>query len=102
MHSLSAVPVQCVEVDRDRYARAVAVCTVAGVDLAEWLVKNGLALDWPRYSQGAYAIVQSEAKQKNIGLWGGRFNEPGAIVNAGNNLERQLIALIQADCKVRK
>jgi endonuclease YncB( thermonuclease family) len=69
-------PVQCVEVDRDRYARAVAVCTVAGVDLAEWLVKNGLALDWPRYSQGAYAIVQSEAKQKNIGLWGGRFNEP--------------------------
>jgi endonuclease YncB( thermonuclease family) len=28
-------PVDCVEVDRDRYKRAVAVCTVAGVDLAD-------------------------------------------------------------------
>jgi endonuclease YncB( thermonuclease family) len=40
-------PVDCVEVDRDQYKRAVAVCAVAGIDLAEWLVKNGLALDWP-------------------------------------------------------
>jgi endonuclease YncB( thermonuclease family) len=37
--------VDCVEVDVDRFRRAVAVCTVAGVDLADWLVKNGLALD---------------------------------------------------------
>ena len=43
-------PVECVEVDRDRYQRAVAVCSVAGVDIADWLVGNGLALDWPRYS----------------------------------------------------
>ncbi|WP_319798816.1 thermonuclease family protein [Nitrobacter sp.] len=40
-------PVQCIEVDRDRYGRAVAVCTVAGVDLADWLVRSGLALDRP-------------------------------------------------------
>ncbi len=38
-------PVRCVKVNRDQYKRAVAVCTVAGVDLAEWLVKNGLALE---------------------------------------------------------
>jgi hypothetical protein len=24
------------------------------VDLAEWLVRNGLALDWPTYSKGKY------------------------------------------------
>jgi len=46
-------PVECVEVDLDQYKRAVAVCIVAGVDLAEWLVKNGMALDWPQYSKGA-------------------------------------------------
>ncbi len=40
-------------VDRDRrYKRAVAICTVSGVDLAEWLVENGLALDWLQYSKG--------------------------------------------------
>jgi endonuclease YncB( thermonuclease family) len=27
-------PVSCIEVDRDQYKRAVAVCTVAGIDLA--------------------------------------------------------------------
>src|ERR1700738_1069821 len=43
-------PVECVEVDRDQYKRAVAVCTVAGVDLAEWLVKNGGAVDWAHKS----------------------------------------------------
>jgi endonuclease YncB( thermonuclease family) len=56
-------PVECVEVDRDQYRRAVAICTVAGVDLAEWLVKNGVALDWPKYSKGNYAAAQDEAKR---------------------------------------
>jgi endonuclease YncB( thermonuclease family) len=69
-------PVACIEVDRDRYRRAVAVCTVSGIDLAEWLVKNGLALDWPQYSKGAYAAAQSEAKRANLGMWGGSFNVP--------------------------
>ncbi|SHM83595.1 thermonuclease family protein [Bradyrhizobium lablabi] len=69
-------PVECVEVDRDRYRRAVAVCAVAGVDLAEWLVKNGLALDWPQYSKGAYAAVHDKAEQLDRGMWGGSFVEP--------------------------
>jgi endonuclease YncB( thermonuclease family) len=69
-------PVSCIEVDRDRYKRAVAVCTVAGTDIAEWLVKNGLALDWPQYSKGSYAAAQSEAKRDNLGMWSGSFNAP--------------------------
>jgi endonuclease YncB( thermonuclease family) len=69
-------PVECVEVDRDQYKRAVAVCTVRGVDLAEWLVKNGLALDWPRYSNGAYAAAQDDAKRAERGIWTGSFVEP--------------------------
>jgi endonuclease YncB( thermonuclease family) len=44
-------PVSCIEVDRDQYKRADAVCTVGGTDLAEWLVKNGMALDWLQYSK---------------------------------------------------
>ncbi|MDE5452543.1 thermonuclease family protein [Bradyrhizobium sp. CSA112] len=69
-------PVECVEVDRDQYRRAVAVCTVADIDLAEWLVKNGQALDWPLYSKGAYAAAQDEPKRADRGMWSGSFIEP--------------------------
>jgi endonuclease YncB( thermonuclease family) len=69
-------PVECVEVDRDQYKRAVAVCTVAGIDLADWQVKNGQALDWPKYSQGDYAAAQDVAKRAKRGIWGSSFVEP--------------------------
>jgi endonuclease YncB( thermonuclease family) len=69
-------PVQCVEVDRDQYKRAVAVCAVAGIDLAAWLVRNGLALDWPKYSKGDYAAAQDEAKRAKRGMWRGSLIEP--------------------------
>jgi endonuclease YncB( thermonuclease family) len=79
-HELSAFlghrPVDCVEVDRDRSSRAVAVCAVAGIDLAEWQVKNGLTLDWPQYSGGAYAAAQEEASGAHLGIWSGSFMEP--------------------------
>ncbi len=69
-------PVDCVEVDRDRYKRAVSVCTVGGTDVADWLVRNGLALDWPQYSKGGYASAQAEAKREQRGIWTGSFKEP--------------------------
>jgi endonuclease YncB( thermonuclease family) len=69
-------PLECVEVDRDRYNRAVAVCSVGGTDIADWLVRNGLALDWPRYSKGGYAEAQVEAKREGRGMWSGSFKEP--------------------------
>ena len=69
-------PVTCVEVDRDRYKRAVAVCTVDGVELARWLVQNGYAIDRPRYSLGNYSLAQSEAKRARKGVWAGSFVEP--------------------------
>jgi endonuclease YncB( thermonuclease family) len=69
-------PVTCIEVDRDRYGRAVAVCTVAGIDLADWLVRGGLALDWPRYSKGDYATAQVEAERGSKGMWAGSFVKP--------------------------
>src|SRR5260370_37071078 len=69
-------PVKCIEVDRDQYKRAVAVCTVAGIDLADWMVRSGLGLDWPTYSQGNYADAQNEAKRAERGLWSGGLVGP--------------------------
>jgi endonuclease YncB( thermonuclease family) len=56
-------PVNCMPISLDRYKRTVATCRVGDVDLGEWLVRGGLALDWPKYSKGKYARMQHEAEQ---------------------------------------
>ena len=66
----------CVPFEFDRYGRTVATCTVDGVDLADWLVGQGLALDWPRYSGGRYANAQREAQRAGLGIWAGSYVAP--------------------------
>ena len=43
--------VTCDERDVDRYGRVVAACLVGDVDINEWLVAQGLALAYRRYSR---------------------------------------------------
>ena len=69
-------PVSCIPRTLDRYRRTVGSCAVDGADLANWLVRQGLALDWPRYSNGRYAAAQEEARQGERGVWSGSFVEP--------------------------
>jgi endonuclease YncB( thermonuclease family) len=54
-------PINCVPVSLDQYGQTFAVCSVNGVDLGDWLIRNGLALDWPLYSKGKYDGTQREA-----------------------------------------
>lgn len=70
-------PTRCIMVDRDRYKRMVADCYRAdGQSVAAWLVRNGHALDWPRYSKRRYADDQAAAERDGAGMWRGRFIEP--------------------------
>jgi endonuclease YncB( thermonuclease family) len=66
----------CVELDVDRYGRSVATCTVDGQDVGAAMVRSGWALDYERYSGGAYAAEQLEAEQAQRGLWSGSFVPP--------------------------
>ncbi len=50
--------------------RTVASCSVGGADLGEWLVRSGLALDWPQYSKGRYAAAQRDAEHAGRGIAG--------------------------------
>jgi endonuclease YncB( thermonuclease family) len=68
--------VSCIPINLDRYGRTVATCSVGGVDLGEWLVQNGLALDWPQYSKGKYGADQRAAEQAERGMWAGSYVEP--------------------------
>lgn len=70
-------PTACEFVERDRYGRFVGNCFRAdGASVQEWLVANGHALDWPRYSNGTYAGKQKEARAAKRGLWSGSFDLP--------------------------
>lgn len=73
----AASPTNCKFVERDQYGRFVGNCTRAdGVSAQKWLVRNGHAMDWPRYSNGAYFGEQSAAKAEKIGIWQGKFQPP--------------------------
>jgi endonuclease YncB( thermonuclease family) len=66
-------PVNCVPVSLDQYHRTVATCSVDDVDLGEWLVRNGLAIDWPQYSKGKFDAIQREAEHAGRGIWTGSY-----------------------------
>jgi endonuclease YncB( thermonuclease family) len=70
-------PLRCAYVDRDRYGRFVGNCFRAdGTNVAAWLAGSGYALDWPRYSGGAYAAEQARAREAKAGIWSGTFEAP--------------------------
>ena len=70
-------PLRCEFVERDQYGRFVGNCFRAdGVNVAAALVRAGMALDWPRYSGGAYANEQSAAVAAKAGIWRGEFQAP--------------------------
>lgn len=72
-------PVTCQFFDWDQYGRFVGNCTRAdGQSVQEWLVANGHALDWPRYSTGAFAALEASARQARRGIWQGEFQKPWA------------------------
>ena len=73
---IASRPVNCNPISLDRYGRTLATCTVGGADLGEWLVRNGLALDWPQYSKGKYGADQREAEEAGLGIWKGSYVEP--------------------------
>ena len=70
-------PTICVGVGKDRYKRVIADCERAdGASVNAWLVANGWALDWVKYSKGKYASEQAAAKSGRLGIWRGEFQLP--------------------------
>ena len=68
--------VTCEPRDNDRNGRVVAVCRTEAGDINAAIVRRGWAVDWPRYSHGAYSREQDAARQEGLGIWSGRFQMP--------------------------
>lgn len=67
--------VRCDGRERDRYGRLVAVCYQNGTDLNAWMVRNGWALAYRRYSRD-YVGQERRAAQAGRGIWRGQFTAP--------------------------
>lgn len=55
---------------KDRYDRKIGNCEASGKSLADFMVSQGWARDWPRYSHGAYADEERQARNARRGIWG--------------------------------
>lgn len=67
--------VTCDERDVDRYGRIAGRCLLGGLDINEWLVAQGFALAYRRYSQD-YVAAEDEARSAGRGMWVGTFEPP--------------------------
>ena len=70
--------VTCVARGEDHYGRTIAICKVGGPkgqDLGAYMVAEGLALAYRKYSAD-YVAVEDTARKAGLGLWRGKFTAP--------------------------
>ena len=60
---------------KDRYSRNIGICYLKKQDINSWLVKNGYAIAYRRYSK-KYIIDEQYAEDNKLGIWQGTFMEP--------------------------
>ena len=67
--------VTCVrEKNKDWWGRTVAECFVNGESISSFMVKNGYACDYVKYSKKKYAKDQEYAKANKLGIWKMKFD----------------------------
>lgn len=67
--------VACEVRDRDSYGRLVATCSIAGRDINAWMVRQGWAFAYRRYSR-AYVDEEARARAERRGVWMGEVVAP--------------------------
>ena len=67
--------VNCKEEEIDRYKRIVAECFVNNESLSKYLVRNGHAVAYRRYSM-KFVEDEDYAKKNKLGLWSMSFDYP--------------------------
>ena len=64
------------EKNKDIYRRTLAECFVNGESLSTFMVRNGYAFDFVRYSKEKYAKDEEYAKTNKLGIWNMKFEYP--------------------------
>ena len=66
---------QCVREGKDQYKRTLAECFVNKVSLSSFLVRNGYAFAYRRYSK-KFISDEDFARTNNLGIWSMNFEYP--------------------------
>ena len=84
---IATSPVRCAVKKKDMYGRSVAICRLdppkgpaklgeeEGLDLNGWLVREGWAVAYKRYSK-SYVPFELAAQEERKGIWSGKFEDP--------------------------
>ena len=67
--------VKCIATSKDRYKRFIATCYKDNINLNKWMVRNGYAVAYKRYSKD-YVRDEEYAKENKLGVWEGSFTMP--------------------------
>jgi len=67
--------VTCEPRARDRYRRLVAACSVGGASISAWMVREGWAVAYRRYSQD-FVADEATARAAKRGIWRSTFIVP--------------------------
>jgi endonuclease YncB( thermonuclease family) len=68
-------PISCEQRDVDRYRRIVGRCLLTNADINAWLVGQGWAVAYTKYSRD-YVREEIEARDARRGIWSGDFVMP--------------------------
>jgi len=76
INKISKNVVKClIQKNKDRYNRFIGVCFDDQENLNKWMVRNGYAIAYRRYSKD-YILDEDYAKKNKLGLWSGIFLDP--------------------------
>ena len=67
--------IKCIFTTKDRYKRYIATCYKEKTNLNQWMVRNGYAIAYRRYSK-KYVLDEDFAKENKLGLLQGKFMNP--------------------------
>ena len=67
--------VHCVRKGKDQYKRTLAECFVNNLSLSRFLVREGYAFAYRKYSK-KFINDENYAKKNNIGMWSMKFQYP--------------------------
>ena len=85
--------IKCIDHDIDQYGRYISECWIGKISINSWLVKNGYALAYLKYSN-KFFLDEKKAKENGLGVWQGRFIYPwewrrGKRFKNNNNLDKK-------------
>jgi endonuclease YncB( thermonuclease family) len=92
--------VRCLATGTDQYDRILARCTVGAVDVNRFMVANGFAVAFRRYSSD-YVSAEETAKANRRGIWAGTFTMPSEV-RAADRASRQASAPSRRDARSSK